>query len=215
MRKAVSLSGLYAITDSGLVAPDQLPQAVLQAIRGGARLIQYRDKQSPKKLRTDQARSLQALCQQTRIPLIINDDVDLAVQVGAAGVHIGQDDVCLEEARTRLGEQAIIGVSCYNSLQLARDARTGGADYVAFGSFYPSAIKPTALRADLDLLREARRTLDLPLCAIGGITPNNGRLLVAAGADMLAVISEVFGTGDPQVAARAFAPMFESQRARR
>ena len=215
MRKPVSLRGLYAITDSGLVAPDQLPQVVLQAIRGGARLIQYRDKQSPKKQRTDQARALQALCQPARIPLIINDDVDLAVQVGAAGVHIGQDDTCLGDARTRLGEQAIIGVSCYNSLELAYEARTGGADYVAFGSFYPSPIKPTAVRADLDLLRKARRTLDLPICAIGGITANNGRPLLTAGADMLAVISEVFGTGDPQAAARAFAPLFENQCASR
>ena len=144
------------------------------------------------------------------MPLIVNDDVALAAAVEAAGVHLGHNDAAPAAARDLLGPRAIIGVSCYNRLDLALAARDQGADYVAFGSFFPSSTKPLAVRADIDLLRRARRELRLPLVAIGGITPENGAVLVGAGADMLAVVTGVFGAPDPQAAARAYARLFDS-----
>lgn len=203
-----SCHGLYAITDPLLIADDRLIMAVEQAILGGARLIQYRDKSTDAARRLAQARALNALCQRCHIPLIVNDDVELAFQVGAAGVHVGRDDPAFATARTRLGQNAIIGMSCYDRLDLALDAARAGADYVAFGAFFPSPTKPTEIRASIELLREARAVLNVPIVAIGGITPENGRLLLEAGADGLAVVSGVFGQPDIQAAARRYAALF-------
>ena len=200
--------GLYAITDAALLPDDRLTSAVEQAILGGARLVQYRDKSGDSTRRVDQARSLNALCQRHRIPLIVNDDVELAARVGAAGVHIGKDDPAFETARARLGEAALIGVSCYDRLTLALDAERAGADYVAFGAFFPSPTKPTEIRAPLGLLREAKVTLTIPVVAIGGITPDNAPALVDAGADALAVVSAVFAQPDIRAAAGRFAVLF-------
>lgn len=203
-----SCRGLYAITDALLIPDDRLTAAVEQAILGGARLIQYRDKSRDAMRRLAQARALNALCQRHAVPLIVNDDVELAVQIGAAGVHIGRDDPALVTARARLGETALIGVSCYDRLDLALDAERVGADYVAFGAVFPSPTKPTEIRAPLDLLREARAALRVPIVAIGGITPDNAPLLLAAGVDALAVVSAVFAQSDIQAAARRFAVLF-------
>ncbi len=142
------------------------------------------------------------------IPLIVNDDVELAAAVGAAGVHLGRDDAALQAARTRLGAEAIIGISCYNDLQRARQAAQAGADYVAFGRFYPSHSKPQAVLAEPALLSQATTELALPVVAIGGITPANGRALLAAGASMLAAIHGVFGQPDITAAARRYADLF-------
>jgi thiamine-phosphate pyrophosphorylase len=201
--------GLYAITDSGLIPADRLLDAVEQAILGGARLIQYRDKSTRPERRRQQAQALNSLCQAYAVPLIINDEVELAVRVNAAGVHLGRDDRDLATARAQLGAAAYIGVSCYNHLETALAAARTGADYVAFGSFFPSFIKPAAVRADLALLRQARQRLTLPIVAIGGITPANGKALIAAGADYLAVISGVFGQPDIRAAAQSYASLFE------
>lgn len=200
--------GLYAITDAALLPDDRLIDAVEQVILGGARLVQYRDKSADVPRRLAQARALNALCQRHRIPLIINDDVELAARVGAAGVHIGKEDASLAEARARLGEAALIGVSCYDRLDLALAAARAGADYVAFGAFHPSPTKPTEIRASIDLLRQARAALSVPIAAIGGITPDNAPLLLDMGADALAVIHAVFGQPDMQAAARRFALLF-------
>jgi thiamine-phosphate pyrophosphorylase len=205
-----SLRGLYVITDAELIPAQRLVIAVEQAILGGARLVQYRDKSKDDRKRLEQARALTGLCSNYHIPLLINDDVELAACVGAAGVHLGKDDPDLASARKRLGEQAIIGASCYNRLELAIATARQGASYVAFGSFFPSPTKPNAVRADIELLREARRTLTLPIVAIGGITPQNGKALVAAGADCLAVISGVFDQADIRSAARAYTNLFAS-----
>lgn len=202
--------GLYAITDAALVPSERLPAAVEQALLGGARLIQYRDKSADQERRRREARALLALCRAHAAPLLINDDVELAAAVGADGVHLGQDDMDPATARRRLGATAIIGVSCYNRLETALAA--AGADYVAFGSFFASAVKPAAARAEPELLRQARRALPLPIAAIGGVTPANGKALIAAGADYLAVISGVFGQADIQAAARAYAALFEENR---
>jgi len=206
--------GLYAITpDIPAETPDsadrRLIAQVTQAITGGARLIQYRAKGLDAARRRAQAAALARLCDATGIPLIINDDLELALTVGAAGVHLGRDDGDPAAARRRLGAGAIIGVSCYDSLDLALTAAASGASYVAFGSFFPSTIKPRAARPTPNLLTQARARIAVPLVAIGGITPQNARLLIAAGADLLAVITGVFAAPDVAAAARAFSQPFE------
>jgi thiamine-phosphate pyrophosphorylase len=202
------IAGLYAIADRAYLSPEQFAPAVMQAIAGGARVIQYRDKLSDKDARTRISTGLSALCRRSDCPLIVNDDVSLAKLVGAHGVHLGRDDADIAGARRLLGAGVLIGVSCYNDLTLAQAAEAGGADYVAFGSFYPSPTKPQALRAELELLTAARRTLHVPIVAIGGITPDNGAALIAAGADALAVIEGVFGQTDIRAAAVRYARLF-------
>ena len=203
-----SCRGLYAITDPLLIPDDRLMAAVEQAILGGARLIQYRDKSHDAARRLAQAGALNELCQRHAVPLIINDDVELADQVGAAGVHVGKDDPAFAIARACLGKNALIGVSCYDRLDLALEAARSGADYVAFGAFFPSPTKPTEIRASVALLRKARAALSVPIVAIGGITPDNAPLLLDVGADALAVVSGVFGQPDIQAAARRYANLF-------
>jgi len=211
MTHAPSLRGLYAITDADLALEHGLSSQVAAAIRGGARVIQYRDKGKDQTRRVQEAELLLSICRAHRVPLIVNDDLTLAEAVGADGIHLGRDDVPLRLARERLGSAAIIGVSCYNQMQRARRAESDGADYVAFGRFFASLSKPHAGSADIDLLREARAEIRLPLVAIGGITPENGALLVRAGADMLAVIRGVFGRRDIATAARRFSRLFEPE----
>lgn len=201
--------GLYAITDARLGNSDALVDSVGAAIAGGATVIQYRDKGDDITRRLTEATHLQDLCNASAVPLIINDDIDLAVAVGAAGVHLGRDDLSVAEARARLPSESIVGCSCYDRFDLAKNAAAAGADYVAFGSFFPSPTKPDAVRASPELLRRARRELALPTVAIGGITPENGAALVAAGATWLAVITAVFAAADICQAARAFAPCFD------
>jgi thiamine-phosphate pyrophosphorylase len=201
--------GLYAITDSKLLSPERIVEAVALAIQGGAVMIQYRDKGDDPIRRQWEAADLSNMCRPLGIPLIINDDVELAAQVMAKGVHLGKDDSDIAAARARLGPNTIIGVSCYNDLQHAIEAEKAGADYVAFGSFFPSRTKPGALKADVTLIRQAKEQLSIPVVAIGGITADNGAPLVEAGADMLAVITDVFGQADIRAAAKRIADLFE------
>jgi len=208
MTRSVLADGLYAITDSTLIPPGQLTNCVSLAIAGGASVIQYRNKQAADHERHREATALVALCRQHDIPLIINDDADLAAAVGASGVHLGRTDPPIRQTREQLGPRAIIGVSCYNDLARAIAAAQAGADYVAFGRFFPSDTKPNALQAEATLLRHARRQLDLPIVAIGGITPGNGQSLLAAGANLLAAIHGVFGQPDVQAAAAQYAELF-------
>ncbi|GAB3787635.1 thiamine phosphate synthase [Dyella agri] len=196
--------GLYAITDG---PRDDLSDVVAQALAGGARVVQYRDKTADAARRHAEANALKQLCDARAVPLIINDDVALAAAVGAAGVHLGRDDGDVAAARAVLGAGAIVGVSCYDSLDRARAAAAAGASYVAFGAFFPSPTKPHAVRASLDLLRQSA-ALDLPRVAIGGITPDNAPSLVEAGADFIAVISAVFGATDVRAAAQRFARLY-------
>lgn len=203
-----SLRGLYAITDAALQPAEQLCERVSQAIDGGAVLIQYRDKSGDERLRRKQAQALAALCAQRSVRLIINDDVALAADCGADGVHLGKDDTGLAIARRLLGDTAIIGVSCYNRLELARQAADAGADYLAFGRFFPSQTKPGAIQAGVELIGEAKTRFPLPVAAIGGITPYNAAPLLAAGADMLAVIHGLFGATDVRQAAADYAALF-------
>ncbi len=206
------LHGLYAITDTGLIGDAQLASAVEAAIRGGARLIQFRDKRPVSAARSELAAAVNKVCIGLGVPLIINDDIDLCKAIGAAGVHLGRDDVRLADARKQLGPDALIGVSCYNRLDLATSAQHQGANYVAFGSFFSSGIKPDAVRADSALLKRAHDSLSIPIAAIGGITRDNASALIDAGADMLAVISDVFGADDIYTAASGFARLFDQDR---
>ncbi|HYW02561.1 MAG TPA: thiamine phosphate synthase [Gammaproteobacteria bacterium] len=208
------LRGLYAITPARPPAGMSLVECVAGYLAGGAQVIQYRDKSADHDTRERTARELLAACRARRIPLIINDDVVLAARVGADGVHLGRHDPPYDEARRRLGPDALIGVSCYNELDRAEEAAARGADYVAFGSFFPSTTKPSAVPVAPDLLRRARARVDLPLVAIGGITPDNGTTLLEAGADMLAVIGGLITGGSPRQAARAYARLFGPRRGR-
>lgn len=204
----MKLSGLYAITTPS----ETLPQQVEAAIDGGARVIQYRDKSSCQSLRLEQAQQLSLICRAADIPLIINDDIELAARVSAAGVHLGGDDTALRIARRSLGEEAIIGLSCYNDFELALQAQQQGADYIAFGSFYASPTKLLAVRADNSLLQRAKQELEIPVVAIGGITTDNGKILIEAGADMLAVITALFAQADVEQASRSFAQLFSEKK---
>lgn len=208
MTNNMAIAGLYAIADTAHMEPVRLLEAVAQAIDGGATIVQYRNKAPHPHKRREQVEKLAHLCKRRAVPLIVNDDPELAHSIAAAGVHLGRDDPSLAQARRRLGPQAIIGISCYNQLERALSAAAEGADYVAFGSFYPSPTKPTAHRATLELLREARLRLRIPIVAIGGITPENGGPLVAAGADALAVIQGLFAQLDVRAAARRYAALF-------
>lgn len=202
------LRGLYAITPDNPPATPPLTTRVEQAIAGGARMVQFRDKSSDAHERLRAARALLSVCHAAGVPLIINDDLDLAQKIGADGVHLGRDDADPSEARARLGPRAIVGVSCYDRFERAVDAQESGADYAAFGRFFPSTTKPLAVQATPGLLRRARPRLTVPLVAIGGITPENGRSLVRAGADMLAAVDAVFGQRDIRAAAAAFTRLF-------
>ncbi|HEU0188547.1 MAG TPA: thiamine phosphate synthase [Gallionella sp.] len=197
------ISGLYAIT------PDEdntteLLRKVRLALLGGAQVLQYRNKIADDALRLKQAEALRDLTREFAVTLIINDHVALAQEVDADGVHLGGADGSVADVRAVLGSGKLIGVSCYNRLLLAHEAVRQGADYVAFGSFFSSAVKPDAVNATPDLLRQARRELAVPLVAIGGITVQNGAQLLEAGANALAVISAVFAAPDIQQAARQF-----------
>lgn len=202
------IHGLYAIADSAYLTPENIVAQVAAAIEGGARVVQYRDKHSPPATRLSLALSLVALCRERAVPLIINDDVQLTLDSGADGVHLGQHDGDVHTARQRLGDNALVGVSCYNEWERAQRAQEEGADYIAFGRFFPSHTKPNAAPAEIDLLLQARTELSLPIVAIGGITPKNGASLVTAGAHALAVIEGLWGPGDARAAAALYAQLF-------
>ncbi len=205
MRRARTrrLTGLYAVTPD-LADTDDLVARVAAALAGGACAIQYRNKAADAELKRSQAEALARVHAARGGLYIVNDDVELAAEVGADGAHIGDEDGSVAAARAILGPARIIGVSCYNDLARAQAAVDAGADYVAFGSFFASTVKPAARRADVALLERAR-SLGVPIVAIGGITAENARELFAAGADAVAVISAVFGARDVEAAARALA----------
>jgi thiamine-phosphate pyrophosphorylase len=206
-----AVRGLYAVTPD-TEKTESLVAHVTAAISGGARIIQYRNKTATPELRLAQARALRSLSRDVGATLIINDHVELALAVDADGIHVGAGDTSYDDARRVLGNQKLIGVSCYNQLGLALAAEARGANYVAFGSFFPSRVKPGAVHAPKDLLIDGSRALELPIVAIGGITLDNAPLLISAGADALAVISALFSAPDVTAAARSFTALFEAQR---
>ncbi|MDF3931243.1 thiamine phosphate synthase [Pseudomonas citronellolis] len=207
----MKLRGLYAITDSKLLADGRLLPYVEAALRGGARLLQYRDKSADESRRLREAEALRDLCERHGAELIINDDAELAARLGVS-VHLGQTDGSLAAARALLGRKAIIGATCHGSLELAAQAVAEGADYVAFGRFFQSLTKPGASEAGPELLEQARaRFAGVPLVAIGGVTLDNAPELIGRGADLLAVINALFAADTPaevERRARAFSALF-------
>lgn len=194
-----ALHGLYLITNDD---PWPLLEAKLHAaLAQGVALLQYRRKQTPKADQPAEAAQILAICRHYGVPLIINDEVALAAQLGC-GVHLGQSDGSLLAARQQLGAQAIIGRTCHGSLDLARQAAREGASYVAFGAVYPSSTKPQASRVELSVLRQAKAELDVPVCVIGGLTVENIDPVVACGVDMYAVVGDVLGLPVEQVSGR-------------
>ncbi len=202
--------GIYAITPETADTARLLMQ-VDAALAGGVAAVQYRDKSGDVARRHEQASELVALCHRYNAPLIVNDDLRLADLCDADGVHLGRDDGSLREARIILGRDKFIGASCYQSLELAQAAQAAGADYVAFGSFFPSPTKPAAPRASLALLRDAAPVIHVPLVAIGGITPENASQLLDAGADSLAVLSALFDVPDIRAAAHSLNQLFATE----
>ncbi len=210
VHRTPKLRGLYGIASVEPANQQNLVAQVEEAIRGGVKAVQYRAKGITAVAGLAQASELLRLCRSAGIPLIVNDNLDLASRIGADGIHLGKDDVDPALARLRLGPEAIIGISCYNSFERAVTAQQMGADYVAFGSFYPSNTKPKAVRAKVDLLERAAQDLSTPIVAIGGITPENGGALLQAGADMLAVIDGLFAQPDIKDACSRFTQLFAS-----
>jgi thiamine-phosphate pyrophosphorylase len=210
MPKLTFPSGLYAITPETADTARLLAQ-VEAALAGGVAVVQYRDKSDDVARRHEQASELVALCHRFNVPLIINDDLRLADLTDADGVHLGRDDGSVAKARIILGHDKFIGASCYQSLDRALAAQADGADYVAFGSFYPSTTKPEAARAEPDLLITVALCLQIPIVAIGGITYNNASPLLDAGADSLAIQSALFDAADPRAAAYQLNQLFQAE----
>lgn len=204
MSKAIH--GLYAITPD-TDDSERLIEQVSAVLDGGARILQYRNKSEDQVRHLWQANILASLCKSRNALFIINDDVSLALAVGADGVHLGRDDGDIAAARARLGPAAIIGASCYDSLELAEQAVKAGASYVAFGAVFPSATKPAAVRAPLSLFAAAK-ALGVPSVAIGGISAANAAEVIAAGADAIAVIGGLFEKDDPALAAETLSQLF-------
>jgi thiamine-phosphate pyrophosphorylase len=203
------IRGLYGVTPDEADTP-LLVARVRAALEGGMRLLQYRNKIADAALRRAQAVALCALCHEYGCALIINDHVDLALEVDADGVHLGGEDGSLVAARAKIGPHKLLGASCYRNLENGAAAIAAGADHIAFGSFFQSSVKPCAARSPFSLLADARRRFDVPIVAIGGITPDNAPQLIAAGAHSVAVITALFGAADLSTAARRFNALFET-----
>lgn len=203
------LKGLYAITDPELMGKDIVSKAE-QAILSGIKLLQYRNKTAPIGQQKQEAETLAKLCKTHNVLFIINDNVELAMAVNADGVHLGQNDTHLQQARKLLGKNKIIGVTCNNQIELALTAQQQGADYVAFGRFFNSLTKPSAPLAELSLLKEASKLITIPIVAIGGITRDSAPILLKEGADMLAVIQGIFAQSDISKTTRQLVELFNT-----
>ncbi|MBU1426099.1 MAG: thiamine phosphate synthase [Gammaproteobacteria bacterium] len=201
------IHGLYAITPD-LLDTTELLRSVRLALRGGARVLQYRNKAADAALKLTQAQALRQLAREFNTTFIVNDDAQLASQVDADGVHLGGEDGSVAAARALLGDARIIGVSCYNRPPLALEAVRHGADYVAFGAFFQSGVKPGAVKAEVAMLQAARKEIGIPIVAIGGITQQNAATLIDAGADAVAVISALWNAPDIEASAREFSTLF-------
>jgi len=203
------MKGLY------LVTPDwddteKLLAASEAALQGGAALLQYRHKTASAALRAEQAGALLALCRQYRVPMIVNDHLDLCQQIDADGLHVGGTDATVATVREALGTNKIVGASCYGDMQLARNTVAAGASYIAFGGFYLSRVKKYPVTTAMDIIAQAKKSLTVPVCVIGGMTSTNAQPLIAQGADMVAAISSVYQAADPRAAAQEFVQLFQS-----
>ncbi|MEK7845118.1 MAG: thiamine phosphate synthase [Pseudomonadota bacterium] len=205
--RSQEISGLYAITPD-LENTNDLLNKVQQALEGRVQLIQYRNKLANKILRRKQAKLLLQLCREYGIPLIINDHLDLAIEIDADGLHVGQDDISVTKARNQFGQDKIIGASCYNNLNLAVQAEKEGADYVAFGAFFSSLTKPNTISVTMDLVDQAKKKISLPIVAIGGIKLANARTVIQGGCAAVAVCNDLFNTENIKTTATQYSQLF-------
>jgi len=199
--------GVYAITDCEYLTTDELLNKTESILRVGVALFQYRNKTEDQENKRTLAIALQSLCQQYKTPFIVNDDLKLAKDIAADGIHLGQYDTDIDTARGVLGDK-IIGVSCYNDFNRAIFAEKSGADYIAFGSFFPSTTKPNAAKANVELIIKSKEKFNIPVVAIGGITPENGKQLINAEVDYLAVINGIYSTKDAATSTLAYNNLF-------
>ena len=202
------IHGLYVITDTKLMNEKNIIAKVSLALKGGAKIVQYRDKANSEQTKLRLATQLQKLCKSYQAWFIVNDDIHLAKEVNADGVHIGKDDDDIHKARQLLGDNAIIGVSCYNDLNRALQMQDLGANYVAFGRFFNSKTKPNAPQAEIETLHQAKQSLHIPIVAIGGVTADNAQSLIDSGADSVAVIQGVFAAQDIQAESKKLQNLF-------
>ncbi len=202
------MRGLYLVTPDW-DDTDRLIAITAQALEAGAALVQYRHKTASEALRNEQASALLALCRRHDVPFIVNDHLSLCEQLDADGVHVGGTDSPVNKVREQLGSSKIIGASCYGDFQVARDAAQAGASYVAFGGFYPSRVKKYEVTTPVDIVSRAKRELSVPVCVIGGMTPDNSQPLVNEGADMVAAISSVYQSDSPSLSTLAFIELFD------
>ena len=203
-----NLTGLYVITDKKLIKRAGFIETVEKSIKGGARIVQLREKDTPKNEILNLGRELLKLTRRYDVPLIINDSPELAKEIGADGVHLGGDDTSIKNARAILGDEVIIGVSCYNQIERGLNAVQNGADYVAFGTPYYTHTKPEREPTSIEVLKEAVYVISqIPIFAIGGITKENASEILGTGVDGIAVITSVFGSPDPELAARELATL--------
>jgi len=207
MRDSFIIKGLYAITPD-MADLNTLIQKTQSAIEGGAFMVQYRSKIQDHDVKMQQCAAILRLCREYEIPCIVNDDVDMCRSLEADGVHLGEKDDNIAEVRRILGEDAIIGSSCYDQLERAKQAQKEGASYVAFGAMYPTSTKPNAPRATIGLLREANSQIQIPIVAIGGITVNNAHDVIETGVDAIAVINSLYESHSIKETAETLSQMF-------
>jgi thiamine-phosphate pyrophosphorylase len=208
MSTPTKLRGLYAITDTHLIPRARFAATVEAAVRGGATMIQLREKEAPRAEIVRLGREILAVTRRYGALLIINDHPSVVQEIGADGVHVGREDPSIAEARALLGPQAIIGASCYGDIERAVEAEKAGADYVAFGTPFPSPTKPKRTDISVEIFRQAKQSVRVPVFAIGGITLANAQQIIAAGADGIALVSGVFAQPNVEAAARALAQLF-------
>jgi thiamine-phosphate pyrophosphorylase len=206
------LRGLYAITNENFSEKKKWLSDIENAIHGGVKIIQYRSKTNDEEFEIQRAVPLKRLCEKHNCTLIINDNALLAKKINADGLHIGKNDISIKEAKKILGENSIIGVSCYNDIGRARSAEKNYASYVAFGSFFQSMTKPAAASADIKILKRAKSELSIPICAIGGINRENAKDVINTGVDMIALMSGIFLVSDINHEARHISSLFNTSR---
>ena len=203
------INGLYAITQD-LTQTDELVDKVQKALQGGVKLLQYRNKSASWGLLREQAQALLSLCRSYHVPMIVNDNLDLALEIDADGVHLGQDDLARCEVKEQLtGYGKILGISCYNRLELALQAQQLCADYVAFGAFFPSATKPDAVKVTVDWVHQARKQIAIPIVGIGGIRITNAAAVIQSGCAAIAVSDDLFNTRNIQLRAQQLVQLFQ------
>ncbi len=205
--KPLPSKGLYAVTDCVNLTTEQLIYKTELILKAGIVMLQYRNKHDDYTVRKSQAGDLKNLCDKFNVPLIINDDIKLALEIHADGIHLGKEDTSY---KTSSDQKMIIGISCYNDLDRAVMAENMGASYIAFGAFFPTQTKINTVKAEPELIRRAKQILKLPVVAIGGITPENGRILLDAGANFLAVVSGVYSVDNPEAAVKSYLKLFHN-----